>query len=643
MRSVNAARGLEIGRSIFREASDAFFVFDPRDDRVIDVNPAAMRLTGFDRPELIAMRVEDLVTAEGDGLARLMDSLRKTQFFHSREGYALARRGGQPIAVNVSVSRIHTRPDPLGLIVARDVSELRRTREGLEQFFRHSPALFAVLGPDGRIRATNPAWEPTLGYDPVRLTGRAFLDLIHTEDRAVVLGAATGRTALQPALFEARFLRADGGWVWLSWSAGTIGGATYAVALDITSRKEAEALRRAKEAAEAASVEKNRLLANVSHELRTPLSAMLGLLDALLDQAGAGGYGAIFTDLEVIRRNAAHLARLINDLLDLSRAEAGRLEIRRAACRVSEVMAEVFELLRPAAAAKALVLTVSQDPSAPEAIWTDPLRLQQILLNLVNNAIKYTESGSVTIRVRSEGPGPAGPRVCFDVIDTGCGLEPEALASLFQPFRHGSTGVHGAGLGLAISRKLAELLGGTITVESRPGLGSTFTLVIDGPPFNGDLAPVAGRHRAGARAPAPRTSAPRLPCRILVAEDHDDNRRALSRRLERAGIEVLAVADGQQAAAAALAATAEQRPFDVILMDMHMPVADGFEATAELRAAGYRGAIIALTADAGLDDRQECLRFGCDEHLGKPVDWDQLLGVIAALVPADGSRAITNP
>src|SRR5262249_25976481 len=276
--------GLEIGRSIFREASDAFFIFDPHDGRVVDVNPAALRLTGFDRPEVLALQIQDLFTSERDGLQRLIDALRKTQFFHSREGYALARKSGAPITINVSVSRIHTRPESLGLVVARDVSEVRRAREGFEQFFRHSPALFAVLGPDGRIRAANPAWEESLGYAPDELNGREFADLVHPEDRPAALGALGGRPAAKPTVLEGRFLRGDGGHAWLSWSAGTIGGVTYAVALDTTSRKEAEALRLAKEAAEAASVAKNRLLANVSHELRTPLSAILGLIDVLLAQ-----------------------------------------------------------------------------------------------------------------------------------------------------------------------------------------------------------------------------------------------------------------------------------------------------------------------------------------------------------------------
>ena len=246
MGTLDTDRGLEIARSIFREASDAFFVFDPRDGSVVDVNPAGLRMSGFDRRDVLALRIQDLFTAEGDGLQRLIDALQKTQYFHSREGYALTRKSGDPVAINVSVSRIHTRPESLGLVVARDVSELRRTREGLEQFFRHSPALFAVLGKDGRIRTTNPAWEESLGYDPDQLTGRVFADLIHPEDRALASAAAGPRSDAKPELFEARFLRADGDPVWLSWCAGTIGGVTYAVALDTTSRKEAEALRSAK-------------------------------------------------------------------------------------------------------------------------------------------------------------------------------------------------------------------------------------------------------------------------------------------------------------------------------------------------------------------------------------------------------------
>lgn len=262
-------------------------------------------------------------------------------------------------------------------------------------------------------------------------------------------------------------------------------------------------------------------------------------------------------------------------------------------------------------------------------------------MNLVGNAIKYTDRGRVMVRVESAPPGPAGSLLRFDIADTGNGLSPAALSGLFQPFHRGGTGHYGAGLGLAISRKLAELLGGTIEVQSETGRGSTFSLLID-------VATAEGKAATAPDLPAASASAldslrPRLPCRILLAEDHADNRRAISLRLGLAGLDVTPVGDGQQAIAAALAATAEDRPFDVILMDMHMPVTDGFEATAQLRAAGYRGAIIALTADARSEDRSECLRCGCDEHLAKPVNWDQLLSLIATFAAANRPEATPNP
>src|SRR5262249_55167932 len=153
--------------------------------------------------------------AEGDGLERLVDAIQRTQFFHSREGYTLTHRGGIPVAINVSVSRIHSRPEPLGLVVVRDVSALRRARVALEQFFRHSPALFTVLGPDGRIRATNPAWERSLGYAAEELLGVVPTDLIHPDDRPLAAGTAAGHPRGEAAVFEARFRRKDGGHTWL--------------------------------------------------------------------------------------------------------------------------------------------------------------------------------------------------------------------------------------------------------------------------------------------------------------------------------------------------------------------------------------------------------------------------------------------
>ncbi|MEA2629804.1 MAG: two-component system, sensor histidine kinase and response regulator, partial [Chloroflexota bacterium] len=478
MGTVDTARELEIARCIFREANDAFFIFDPGDGRVVDTNPAALRLTGYDRPQLIGLRIQDLFAAEGDGLERLIDALQRTQFFHSREGYTLAHRGGIPVAVNVSVSRIHSRPEPLGLVVARDVSALRRARTSLEEFFRHSPALFAVLGPDGRICATNPAWERSLGHAPDDLLGVNPADLIHPDDRPRAAGAVADRPHGEAAVFEARFRRKDGGYTWLSWCAGSIGGVTYAVALDVTERKESETLRSAKEAAEAASHAKGRLMASVSHELRTPLAAMLGLLDVLIECPPTADDPPITEDLRTIRRNGTHLVRLIDDLLDLARAEAGRLEVNLAPCRPAEVITEVVDLLRANAVAKGLRLTAEYPETAPDSVRTDALRLRQILINLVGNAIKYTERGRVTVRGLLAPPGPAGPLLRFDVGDTGRGLSPEAIDGLFQPFHRGDAGPSGAGLGLGISRRLAELLGGTLAVQSDPGRGSTFSLLI---------------------------------------------------------------------------------------------------------------------------------------------------------------------
>jgi PAS domain S-box-containing protein len=629
--TVDASRDLEIARCIFREASDGFLVFDPRDGRVVDVNPATLRLTGFDRREVLAMRVQDLFSSEGDGLRQLVEALRQTRFFHSREGYTLARREGGPVAVNLSVSRVHTRPEPLGLVVVRDVSELRRSHEALERFFRHSPALFAVLGPDGLIRSTNPAWGRSLGYAPDELVGVSPSGLIHPDDRDEAADATASRPRGSPVVFKARFRRRDGGYAWLSWCAGTIDEVTYAVAIDVTDLKETEALRQAKEDAEAASRAKGRLLANVSHELRTPLGVMLGLIDVLL-ASSEGIVPERVEHLRAVRRNGEHLTRLIDDLLDLSRAEAGRLEVRLALCRPAEVVAEVVELLGPTAEAKGLDLAADYPATAPGVVRTDAMRLRQILLNLVGNAIKYTERGGVIVRGAPGGSGPGGPLLRIDVTDTGVGLSSEAVAGLFQPFHRGDGARGGTGLGLAISRQLAGLIGGTLDVRSESGRGSTFSLVIPALAADGPSPAEVVRPKAPETPPTPGPAGSRR--RVLLAEDNADNRTAVGLRLDIAGIEVTAVGDGQQAIDAALSARDEGRPYDAILMDMQMPTFDGFEATSRLRSAGYRGTIIALTAYARPEDREECLRRGCDEHVAKPIDWDKLLILISAPAPA---------
>jgi signal transduction histidine kinase/ActR/RegA family two-component response regulator len=391
----------------------------------------------------------------------------------------------------------------------------------------------------------------------------------------------------------------------------------------------ADALQRARAATEA----KTQFLANMSHEIRTPMNAILGYAELLPETTSE-------TDrieyIAAIRRNGQHLLGLINDILDVSKIEVGRLLTERIECSPGEILHNAIEMMAPKAADKHLSLRLRYDTPVPETIRTDPTRLRQILINLLSNAMKFTEHGGVELVAGlATAEGAKRPLLRVHVVDTGIGISPSHLSRLFEPFSQADDSMTrrfgGTGLGLSISRSLAELLGGELTVESEEGEGSTFTLTIDTGPLEGvrllehpDQVP-----RATVDATASLQAIELDDVWILVAEDGPDNQRLMNRILSGAGAKVEIVANGQLALDRALAARDQGRPYDVILMDMQMPVMDGYEATRRLRLAGYRGRIVALTAHAMRGDEEKCLRAGCDTYLSKPVAKRDLLRAIA--------------
>jgi signal transduction histidine kinase/CheY-like chemotaxis protein len=405
------------------------------------------------------------------------------------------------------------------------------------------------------------------------------------------------------------------------------------------------------EAARLESVETSRVksefLANMSHEIRTPMTAVIGYADLLLDPSL--GASERVNHLQTIRRNGEHLMAVINDILDVSKIEAGKMSVENISMSPSQMIVDIASMMRVRAASKSLGFEIRYLGAIPETIQSDPTRLRQIVMNLVDNAVKFTETGTIRILVCCEEPGSQDPKLVIDVTDTGIGLTALQTQKLFQRFSQGDGSTTrkfgGSGLGLLISKRLAELLGGDISVESALGRGSAFRLTVPTGSLL-DVPLVEGLSEAGiVNTPAQDVRrVPSLPpsCRVLLAEDGYDNQVLVTAYLVKAGATVKVVGDGLLAVEEATAALAAGKPYDVILMDMQMPRLDGYGATSKLRLLEYDRPIVALTAHAMAGDRERCERAGCDEYLTKPVDRAKLVALVARFTGSGAGRSLVS-
>jgi PAS domain S-box-containing protein len=597
----------------------------------------AERLFGWTRSEALAMRAERLIPERNrrhhaSSLRTLLDSV---------DGRSMTRdvtavhRDGHEFKVRFTVSAARRDGTAYVIGIARELTPTLLADEAVRAFADRYHAILnqiedgcCVVDLRGNFVFANDAFCRIFGFVREEIVGRTFKASMGPERAAQLRDVytqvyETGRPVkafefqVQPKNAETRYVEQT-----VSIERDSAGRPIgfLAITRDCTARKEAELeAARAKEAAEAANRAKSEFLANMSHEIRTPMNGILGMIALALDT----DLTAYQTEcLTTVRSQAQGLLAIVNDILDFSKIESGKLQMESVDFAVAAELDAVASLLRVQAAAKGLELRTAIAAGVPPRVNGDPLRLRQVLLNVAGNAVKFTERGSVTIEVAPDHASPGGIGLRFRIADTGIGIPVEQQAAIFEPFQQADGSMTrrfgGTGLGLAIASTLVQLMNGRIWLESTPGSGTTFH-------FTAVFGAAADAPISVAR-PAIAPSAGRR-MQVLLAEDNVVNQKIAAGLLTRRG-HAVTVVDNGRAAVAAL----DDRPFDLVLMDVSMPDMNGFEAAAAIRdlerSTGRHIRIIAMTAHAMAGDRDRCLAAGMDDYLAKPFEAQRLFELV---------------
>ncbi|MEO8268811.1 MAG: CheR family methyltransferase, partial [Aureliella sp.] len=529
-----------------------------------------------------------------------------------------------------------------GIIVTfNDVTELSNSQQLFKSLVDVSAQIVWVADSSGTIIEDSPSWREFTGQSYEQWIGHGWMDVIHPDDRQPTL--QTWQLAVQNQhtfSIEYRLKHKSGEYRWTEVRAvanRSPSGEVYrwvGMNRDITQRKQFEqSLEAARGVAEAANLSKSAFLANMSHEIRTPMTAILGYVDLVADKIRDQETSYY---VRTIRRNGAFLLEIINDILDLSKIEAGKLDVAQETFAPRRLIEDVHSIMNVRASESSIELAVEYQTDLPRLVLSDAKRLKQILINLIGNAIKFTPQGSVKIIVccdhRTQENGAAKPaksQLKFQIVDTGIGMSEKQLEKLFQPFSQGDGNVNrefgGTGLGLAISRRLAEMLGGEISVESELGRGSTFTVTVAVEDVSHQATSLNQTNISRTQTlPQPAEDIV-IDAEILIVDDRRDIRFLSNAFLSKAGASVNEAEDGEVAIRMVEQAIKMNEVYDLILLDMQMPRLDGYQTAQALRHLGYTGPIIALTADAMQGDMSRCLDAGCNDYLSKPIDRNVML------------------
>lgn len=639
-------------RAIFEAALDCMIMID-HDGRVVEFNPAAEKTFGFTRQEVLGKEMSELL-AHPDTRARHHENITRYEQRHEqgsmmgrRMESPLLRKNGEVFLAEISMQPIPLQSSSAFAIMLRDITERKRAEEALRQSNMRFKRLvdsdivgIIILSPEGVVSEANDAFLEMLGYSRKQLSrGEITIDGItpreyrSLDERALIQLNSKGRCTP----WEKEFIRQDGSRVPVLIGLTQLDERTFTIlgfVLDISVQKATEAqLQLAKEAADAANTAKSAFLANMSHEIRTPMNAIIGMTELVLDTTLTAGQREY---LEIVQQSAESLLSILNDILDFSKIEAGKLELNATEFRLRDCIGGTLKTLAVQAARKGLELICDIRPEVPDRLIGDPARLRQVVVNLVGNALKFTDKGDVIVRVSMQDRDEHHITLHCQIQDTGIGIPAAKRDSLFRAFEQVHSSMTrkygGTGLGLAICAKLVELFGGKIWFESEIGRGSTFHFTMSLPVAQESIVPLTDMHDAA----------------VLVVDDHPVSRQALGDLLLSWGLRPTLVASSEQALALLRDGPVPKDGFALSLIDAVMPGIDGFELIHKIQRrfpSAMGPTVMLLSSSDRTRDLKLCEELGVTAHVTKPVNHSELFDTLSAVLDGEipGDNAVTNP